>query len=151
MNVCMLSSSIRGCTQGYSILQHDCHVITLFLGQFLSNKSSLLASSCSCLVTGGCPKYNTELYIFNEPTGSNFVPAHTDLLPAKYQFWWAQADFFSPSFVFQRITVTLLGKKRSLEGKLISVHGIFNCSLTAPLWIECKLLSKKKKKEEEGC
>lgn len=86
MNVCMFSSSICVRAQECSILRHDCHVISLFLGQFLTNESSTLASARSCHVTSGCPKYNTELYIFREPKGSNLMLAGTNLLPAKYQF-----------------------------------------------------------------
>lgn len=40
----------------------------------------------------GVPKRNTELYIFHEPQGPNFMLPCTYLLPAKYQFWWARAD-----------------------------------------------------------
>lgn len=62
-------------------------------------------------MTGGCPKYNSELYISHEPKGPNFMLADTDLLPTKYHDLQDWGIFFLTSFCSLKICVTLLQKQ----------------------------------------
>lgn len=106
----------------HTLLRRDSHVIALSFWEEFLTKTSTLASSRSCRATGGCPKYNTELYISQEPKGPNFMLHDTDLLKAKYHFVFlfflkGSGRLFPPCFL--RIIMTLLQRNKGFHSSLI--------------------------------
>lgn len=99
---------------------------------FFSLGVSFYWKLCSCHVML-CPKQNSELYIFHEPKGNNFMLADKDLLPTKYHsflfFQGLRGHYCCPPLsCLSRITMMLPQRNTQFDFNLIMLKTGFKLS-----------------------